>query len=254
MKDEDETITVTLENQQQAEREMPRFLALPARHKVVCVAPMRGPVDLSRYAAGGIERVVCAGDPAADGCILDFRWVRELRTGCVRAAVPFFFQSTGARFRMDGHLYRIAPDLEESQAGRSGMSYIPGHNDGAKIRYTLPERDALFSALEKSRFRSSFHLGPKERAYLEEKGMEVIREHARDFVRMRLAPENPPKDGRQTPMRGHPVFQAQHATACCCRSCLEKWHHIPSGKVLTEEEQDYIVDILMTWIQKEALR
>ena len=81
--------------------------------------------------------------------------------------------------------------------------------------------------------------------------MDTIYQHAVDFVTRRLAPQNPENDGKQTPMRGHPVFISQHATACCCRGCLEKWHHIPSGKVLTKEEQDYVVEVLMDWIKKE---
>ena len=81
--------------------------------------------------------------------------------------------------------------------------------------------------------------------------MEMIRAHARDIVAKRLSAENPENDGKQTPMKGHPVFLAQHATACCCRTCLEKWHSIPAGKVLTQEEQAYIVDVLMDWIGGE---
>ncbi len=69
-----------------------------------------------------------------------------------------------------------------------------------------------------------------------------------------LSAENPEHDGKQTPMKGHPVFLAQHATACCCRSCLEKWRHIPAGKILTESEQSYIVDVLMQWIEAEMNR
>ena len=71
---------------------------------------------------------------------------------------------------------------------------------------------------------------------------------------MRLAPENPQHDGRQTPPRGPPVFKAQHATGCCCRECLEKWHHIPAGKQMTEEEQKYVVDVLMDWIHRQVAR
>ena len=92
----------------------------------------------------------------------------------------------------------------------------------------------------------------KDREYIAEKGIGTIRGHATDIVAKRLSAENPENDGKQTPMKGHPVFIAQHATACCCRSCLEKWHHIPAGKKLTADEQSYIADVLMDWIQKEA--
>lgn len=106
----------------------------------------------------------------------------------------------------------------------------------------------LFDRLAQSKFRSSFRLKEKEKAYAADKGREKIKEHAQDFIRMRLAPAVIPNDGKQTPMKGHPVFLAQHACACCCRGCLEKWHFIPKGRALTKEEQDYVVDILMAWI------
>ena len=84
-----------------------------------------------------------------------------------------------------------------------------------------------------------------------EKGLETIRKHAEDFVAKRLAPAVIPNDGKQTPMRGHPVFIAQHATGCCCRGCFFKWHHIPAGRQLTREEQQYAVAVLMAWIEKQ---
>ncbi|MBQ6428666.1 MAG: DUF4186 domain-containing protein [Oscillospiraceae bacterium] len=115
----------------------------------------------------------------------------------------------------------------------------------------MPERSALFELLGRSEFRSRFHLSDKDRVYIAEKGMETVRAHAQDIVAKRLAAENPENDGKQTPMKGHPVFLAQHATACCCRTCLEKWHRIPAGKALTTDEQAYIVDVLMDWIARE---
>ena len=114
-----------------------------------------------------------------------------------------------------------------------------------------PPHGAIFERLQRSAFRSRFHLGQQEREYALEKGTEVLRSHAKDFVRKRLAPASIPGDGRQTPMRGHPVFVAQHACACCCRSCLAKWHGIPAGRELSREQQDSIVSLLMAWIEKE---
>lgn len=109
----------------------------------------------------------------------------------------------------------------------------------------------LFERLAKSAFRSRFRLTQKDKSYIVSKGMATIRLHAIDFVTKRLAPAVIPNDGKQTPLRGHPVFLAQHATGCCCRSCLSKWHHIPAGRQLTEEEQQYIVAVLMTWIERQ---
>ena len=86
---------------------------------------------------------------------------------------------------------------------------------------------------------------------LKEKGLDVIREHARDFIAKREVPAMIPNDGKQTPMRGHPVFVAQHATATCCRECIRKWHKIQPGKELSQVQKEYLVDVIMTWIEKE---
>ena len=113
---------------------------------------------------------------------------------------------------------------------------------------------SIEEALDKlaySRFRSSFHLNQKQKEYIAEKGMDVIESHARDFVEKRLAPARIENDGKQTPMKGHPVFIAQHATGCCCRTCLEKIHNIKKGRKLTNEEINYIIEVLMLWIQRE---
>jgi uncharacterized protein DUF4186 len=37
---------------------------------------------------------------------------------------------------------------------------------------------------------------------------------------------------------------AQHATASCCRSCLAKWHKVPGGRTLTDNEQAHILEVL----------
>ena len=105
--------------------------------------------------------------------------------------------------------------------------------------------------LQKSEFRSRFRLRESDRAYVREKGMDTIRSHGAEFIRTRLAPAHPKNDGKQTPMRGHPIFLAQHACACCCRGCLEKWYGIPQGRELTELEQQGILDLLMAWIRHQ---
>ncbi len=111
--------------------------------------------------------------------------------------------------------------------------------------------EETFIRLNKSTFRSKFHLSAKDKKYIKEKGMDTIEKHATDFIKTRLAPSNILNDGKQTPMRGHPVFIAQHACACCCRGCLNKWYRIPKNRELTEDEQKRIVKLLMEWIKKE---
>ena len=105
--------------------------------------------------------------------------------------------------------------------------------------------------LKSSTFRSSFHLRKYMYDYIDDKGLDKVKEHAYDFINNKLKPANPINDGKQTPMRGHPVFIAQHATGTCCRGCLEKWHHINKGVELTDNQVNYIVELIMAWINKE---
>ena len=109
----------------------------------------------------------------------------------------------------------------------------------------------ILDRLSKSKFRSSFHLKDKDILYIEDKGIDKIRNHAYDFVTKRLADTSNVTDGKQTPMKGHPVFIAQHATGTCCRRSLEKWHYISKNKNMTDDDIKYVVDIIMSWIEKE---
>ena len=109
----------------------------------------------------------------------------------------------------------------------------------------------ILDRLAKSKFRSRFKLRAKELEYIKDKGLDKIRSHACDFIRNRVAPAEPVNDGKQTPMRGHPVFIAQHATATCCRGCIEKWHKFPQHRELTQTEQEYLVSVIMEWINRQ---
>ena len=108
----------------------------------------------------------------------------------------------------------------------------------------------VLASLGKSEFRSGIHLRKKEQDYLKAKGMETVLKHATEFIEKRLAPAEPANDGKQTPWRNHPVFVAQHATATCCRTCLQTWHEIPKGRELTEEEKRYVVEVIGEWLSQ----
>ena len=109
----------------------------------------------------------------------------------------------------------------------------------------------ILEKLKASKFRSSFKLSNKDRIYIETKGIDTIKIHAYDFISKRLAIYPTKNDGKQTPFRGHPVFIAQHATATCCRGCLFKWHKIVMNRCLNEKEINYIVNLIMLWIENE---
>lgn len=149
-----------------------------------------------------------------------------------------------------------APQMPDSKehSKPSDKQHVDAPNTRESQHATAPktyDHSELFRRLSQSAFRSRFHLSEKDKAYAREKGRDTLRRHAADFIAKRLAPAIIPNDGKQTPMRGHPVFRAQHATGCCCRGCFYKWHHIPPGRALTAAEQEYAVSVLMAWIDRE---
>jgi len=112
----------------------------------------------------------------------------------------------------------------------------------------MPDFNKVLLKLNNSKFRSSFKLKGKELEYMKSRGIDEILNHADDFIRTRLAPAEIPNDGKQTPFGNHPVFVAQHATATCCRGCLQKWHNIQKGKRLNDEEIEYIIKMIHRWL------
>ena len=136
------------------------------------------------------------------------------------------------------------------------ISSFPDENESCE-HYEAQDLDAyapLFARLAASPFRSKFHLKQRDLDYIKQKGLATVRHHACDFVARRLAPAVIANDGKQTPMRGHPVFLAQHATGCCRRGRFKQWHGIEKGRDLTSEEQQRVVNVLMAWIEKEIRR
>ena len=186
-----------------------------------------------------LKKVYCAGS-SKEAIRCDFAWVKDLAQQCRKLQYSFSFVQTGCLFCKDGKDYKIPKALQKGQAQK------------ANVDYEYQPHQALFERLDRSTFRSSFHLRKKELAYLQEKGLAQIEVHAHDLIAKRLCPAVIENDGRQTPMKGHPVFLAQHASGTCCRGCLYQWHHIEPGRQLSKEEEDYIVSVIMDWIIKDA--
>jgi hypothetical protein len=111
--------------------------------------------------------------------------------------------------------------------------------------------NAVLEKLAKSPFRAKQKLTAREIRYYHSKGRIAIEQHTLNFINQRLAPAVPENDGKQTPMKGHPVFIAQHATATCCRNCLLKWHNIKKNRPLTRDNIEYIKNIISVWLSRK---
>jgi hypothetical protein len=128
----------------------------------------------------------------------------------------------------------------------TGYDMTPPENLNDRINHSL-------NSLRRSKFRSKFKLSQKERDYIAARDLETIKAHATQFINSRIASAFPNNDGKQTPMKNHPVFIAQHATATCCRGCISKWHGIEKGRALNQAEVDFIVALIMGWIEGQIV-
>jgi len=119
-------------------------------------------------------------------------------------------------------------------------------------------RDApnTFAMLRLEKVRHFFwHQVLSERAinHARRKGKTGIRECVRNRLGRAIGPAHPWNDRRQTPMQEDETTAlpyGQHATATCCRECLEYWHGIPQGQPLTDEELDYLTDLVCLYIEE----
>ena len=115
----------------------------------------------------------------------------------------------------------------------------------------MSDLDERIDRIRTHPFRAKLHLRGRERGLAELHGPARLREHAHDLVARKIGAAEPRNDGKQTPYRGHPVFVAQHATATCCRGCLAKNHGIARGHELIEDEREYVVGVILRWIERE---
>jgi predicted Fe-S protein YdhL (DUF1289 family) len=118
----------------------------------------------------------------------------------------------------------------------------------AALQIGVRPLDDVFATLVATPFRRKFRLQGRELAYLQTWGLDKVMQHAEKLIGERLSPAEPRNDGRQTPWRNHPVFVAQHATATCCRGCLQKVHGIEKGHALTGDERAHVLAAIRRWL------
>jgi len=88
------------------------------------------------------------------------------------------------------------------------------------------------------------------REHTRRRGRTKLREHAAAVLQQKIGKAKNFREGYQTPKDGHDVVHfAQHATATCCRKCLEYWHNIPAGTELSQEQLDYCTDWIMRFVE-----
>lgn len=112
----------------------------------------------------------------------------------------------------------------------------------------------IFSSMRRELIRSVFFQTPIDDAAkkkAKQLGKTGVRERAKRLLRQRIR-KLTAWDGRQVPMgKGDVINYAQHATATCCRNCLEAWHNIPPEVELNEKQLQFCTDLVMHYIDEK---
>jgi hypothetical protein len=81
------------------------------------------------------------------------------------------------------------------------------------------------------------------------KGVQGTEAAAERLLTRSVGPAFPYRDGHQVPYESNDIVHyAQHATAACCRKCIEYWHGIEPGREMTSEEISYLVKLVMNYV------
>jgi len=127
--------------------------------------------------------------------------------------------------------------------------------DRVKAR-DLSDVEGTFRELEHELIRHVFfhaELDPKARAEADRLGIAGLKAQAREHLHKRIGrPDEIFRDGTQTPKKDSALNFAQHATATCCRKCLEYWYGIPRDRDLTAEELDYFEGLVCAYLDRRA--
>ena len=259
------TVICTCENQAMADKRLPVFLEMPVKHREIIHEPMLESIEISQYLKSGkIERVSCGGESGENARICQYECVINTRNQCVLNNVSFVFRQTGANFMKDGKQYRIPREKQFSQAEKAGINFkaLSVSEKGgkkSKIQQYYESEDyalenpfnSILLQLSKSPFHSDISLSQKDRKYYLSHTVEEIQKETEEVVRESLYHIIPKDKDVHTKKWGKPVYVAQRATGCCCRSCLYEWHNIPTNRKLSEKEVIYIRDLLMEWMKRD---
>jgi hypothetical protein len=173
-----------------------------------------------------------------------------------RKRKPIPITCTSANCAAGLHCFRATTEMV--QQNRTGVCRECGASlvDWPRVyQCNLSDVQYTFKALKYECIRHHFwHKPLTQRAinHAKRKGKRQLREHVRDHLSKAVGPAAPFRDGYQTTMDDQAtsaVPYGQHATATCCRKCIEYWHGIPQGADLTLTQLKYCVELVCLYIE-----
>ena len=146
--------------------------------------------------------------------------------------------------------------MSEVSPTRRGGASIPGVSGRSSYRVhacDLDDVEHTFEELRRELIRHHFFhvdIDEKARNHARRKGRRALREDAYSRLLRYVGREPDAYDGRQTPFEGNVIYYAQHATASCCRKCIEYWHGFPAEGELTTVQLEYLYQLVDRFIEE----
>jgi hypothetical protein len=181
---------------------------------------------------------------------------KEAKKGSKQKLEPLKITCTSADCEENLHCFRATRKMKgANQTGacrECGTKLIDWDRVHAK---DVRDAEYTFQSLKCEMIRHYFwhvEIDPKAQNYAQRKGISGLETAVKARLRSSVEKPNNPFDGRQTPMAGsgNPIHYGQHATASCCRKCMEYWHGIPTGTYLTTEQIEYFASLILMFLKE----
>lgn len=175
----------------------------------------------------------------------------------MKATRPLKAKCTDTDCANDLHCFKATAQMKKDD--RTGLCRDCGADllDWYRVhRRDLTDVNYTFESLKREWIRHHFwhiDIDPRAENYAHRKGRTNLRHAVRSRIRSSIGSPNNPYDGRQTPMEGsgNPIHYAQHATASCCRKCVDYWHNIPATRALNDDEILYLTELAMMYLDEK---
>lgn len=119
----------------------------------------------------------------------------------------------------------------------------------------IKDASFIFKSMKKELIRHVFWHTKIEDSAIDQarkRGKVELRKRASKLLKSRIG-KHTAWDGRQTPLTGNEIISyAQHATATCCRKCLEAWHNIPPEVILNDKQLEYCTSLVMLYVDERV--
>ncbi len=168
--------------------------------------------------------------------------------------VPLEIKCTSSACDLGLHCFKATRELRRQDMAGACRSCGAQLVHWARVHERRPADAAFtFSQLRLELIRHYFwHVEFDQRAlnHALRKGRKALHAAARRRLEASVGKAGSAFDGRQTPFEGNTLFYAQHATASCCRTCMEYWHAIPKDRDLTEDELVYLTKLVTLYLDE----